>query len=322
MATERILIKSTPGTPQKRTDFESLFTDFLSYIDVKNKSAETYAKAIKQFFVYLKKEGIQAPTRADIIAYREELTKSHKPATVQLYISAVKLFFSWLGQRGIYSNIADKVKAPAQDRGHKKSYLTDAQAARVLQAAKDNRRNYALLSLMMTTGIRTIEASRANIEDLDTIAGQPALYIQGKGHDDKKDYVKIAPEVENALRDYLQTRAGSAPADPLFISESNRSGGRLTTRSISRIAKETMKSAGFNSERLTAHSLRHTAAHLNLENGGTVEETRELLRHANVETTYIYINEMNREKNNSENRIAAAIFKGIYSPPGNRKKGG
>ena len=82
----------------------------------------------------------------------------------------------------------------------------------------------------------------------------------------------------------------------------------MTTRSISRVAKENLVAAGLESDRLTAHSLRHTAATLNLLNGGTVEETQQLLGHANIKTTLIYSHALERAKNESENRIAAAIF--------------
>lgn len=62
------------------------------------------------------------------------------------------------------------------------------------------------------------------------------------------------------------------------------------------------------SDFLTGHSMRHTAATLNLLNGGTVEETRQLLGHTNINTTLIYSHALERAKNNSEERIAKAIF--------------
>ena len=82
----------------------------------------------------------------------------------------------------------------------------------------------------------------------------------------------------------------------------------MTTRSISRLAKESLIQVDLNSDRLTAHSFRHTAATLNLLNGGTVEETQQLLDHANINTTLIYSHALERASNNSENRIAMAIF--------------
>ncbi len=69
-----------------------------------------------------------------------------------------------------------------------------------------------------------------------------------------------------------------------------------------------MRAAGLDSERLTAHSLRHTAATLNLLAGGSVQETQQLLRHSNIGTTMIYAHNLERAANNSEARIAAALF--------------
>ena len=82
----------------------------------------------------------------------------------------------------------------------------------------------------------------------------------------------------------------------------------MTTKSISRICKESLIAAGYDSDRLTAHSFRHTAATLNLMNGASVEETQQLLGHKNINTTLIYSHALERAKNNSEKRIAKAIF--------------
>ena len=82
----------------------------------------------------------------------------------------------------------------------------------------------------------------------------------------------------------------------------------MTTRSISRAAKEYMVEIGLDDERHTAHSLRHTAATLNLLNGATLEETQQLLGHASITTTQIYAHALERANNNSEYRIAAAVF--------------
>lgn len=163
--------------------------------------------------------------------------------------------------------------------------------------------------LMITAGLRTIEVIRADIEDLRTVGDSAALFIQGKGKDEKTDYVKVAEPAEDAIRAYLKARGAAEPKQPLFASEANRnSGERLTTRSVSRIVKEALIEAGFDSDRLTAHSLRHTAATLNLLNGGSLAETQQLLRHTSINTTMIYNHQLDRAKNNSETRVAKAIF--------------
>ena len=290
-----------------------LFSRWTKYIDAKPKTIETYTKAINQFLYWLKDNGIHQPTRADVIAFKEYIASSHKPTTAQNYLMAVKQFFKWTNQERIYPNIADNVKAVKLDKGHKKDYLTTLQVKEMLLTADGSTltglRDYAILSLMVTTGLRTIEVARANFEDMRTVADFTALYIQGKGHTEKTEYIKLTAPVEAAIRAYLKARGSVKANEPLFCSTSNRDkGSRLTTRSISRIAKTHLVEAGLNSERLTAHSLRHTAATLNLLNGGSVEETQQLLRHTSINTTLIYSHALERAKNNSEQRITDAIF--------------
>lgn len=290
-----------------------LFRRWTSYIDASPKTIDTYSKAIKQFFIYLQENGIRQPQREDIVAYREYLKEDHKPTTVQSYLAAVKLFFKWTEQEGFYPNIADRVKGAKIDTEHKKDYLTTKQVNKLLGAIDRStlkgKRDYAMLSVMVTTGLRTISIINANIEDIRTAGDATALFYKGKGHEEKATYVKLAEPVEDAIRDYLTARGTTDGTEPLFSSVANRnSGGRMTTRSISRVAKNSLIDVDLISDRLTAHSFRHTAATLNLLNGGTVEETQQLLDHANINTTLIYSHALERAKNNSEKRIAKAIF--------------
>ena len=290
-----------------------LFNSWIAYIDASQKTVETYTRNIRQFVYYLEDRGITMPTRADIVAYKEYLLETKKPTTVQGYLMAVKQFFKWTEQEHLYPNIADKVKAPKLDADFKKDNLTSKQAGKLLKSIDTDtlkgKRDYAILSLMLTTGLRTIEIERANVEDLRNVGDFTALYVQGKGHLERTDYVKVPAPVEEAIREYLSFRGKVNDTEPLFASVSNHNGnGRMTTRSISRIAKDNMIDAGFNSSKLTAHSLRHTAAILNLLNGGSLEETQTLLRHSSPTTTSIYTHRIERLNNNSEERIASAIF--------------
>lgn len=292
---------------------EELGRQFVNFIDATPQSIATYKASIKRLFDFFAAAGISHPTRADILAYRDELKKKYKPTTVSLHMTAARLFFQWTAQQGLYPNIAKHIKGAKLDRGHKKDYLTSRQVKAVFSTAKADtvasKRDYAILAIMITGGLRCIEVVRANIEDLRTAGDDAALYIQGKGHEEKTDYIKLPAQVENAIREYLNARGETDERAPLFCSDSNNSkGGRLTPRSISRLVKNHMKAAGYNSDRLTAHSLRHTAATLNLLNGGTPQETQQLLRHSNINTTMIYCHALERANNNSENRIAGAIF--------------
>lgn len=286
---------------------------FFMFIDVKAKSADTYKKATKQFMKYLAENGITEPTRETVISWREYLRAEHKPTTIQLYLTAVKLFFSWLEQEGVYKNIANKVKGVKIQKGHKKDSLTSNQSKEVLSdidtTTAKGKRDFAIVALLLTTGLRTIEIVRADVADLRTVGDSTVLFIQGKGRDEKSEYVKVAPQVEKALREYLKTRDGLNNDEPLFTSTSNENkGGRLTTRTISKIAKTSLVNAGLNSDRLTAHSFRHTAGTLALMNGAELTQVQQLLRHSNINTTMVYLHSIDRAKNNSEAIVADAIF--------------
>lgn len=302
------------GTLTERPEIGAeLFSRWTSYIDASPKTIETYTKNIKRFFAYLTENGISQPQREDIVAYRDYLKLEHKPTTVQGYLAAVKLFFQWTAQEGLYPDVAQRVKGAKLDTEHKKDYLTTKQVVKMLGAIDRSTlkglRDYAMLSLMVTTGLREVSIVRADIGDIRAYGDETALYYQGKGHEEKAEPVKLAEPVEDAIRAYLRARGETDPKAPLFASIANRNGGeRMTTRSISRVAKESMIAVGLESDRLTGHSLRHTAATLNLLNGGTVEETQQLLGHANINTTLIYSHALERAKNNSEKRIATAIF--------------
>ena len=292
---------------------EDLYTRFIAYIDASPKTIQTYDRAIQQFYRYMQEHGITHPVREDIIAYRDSLKESHKPTTVQNYITALRQFFKWTEQEGLYKNVADKIKGAKISKDHKKDYLSGKQVKTILdhisKEAEIDKRDYAILAVMVTGGLRAVEVVRANVEDLRTLGDTAVLYLQGKGRDEKTDYVKLPHPVEQALRAYLKGRKNIKGLDPLFTSTSNNNrGGRVTTRTVSGLVKSRLVSAGYDSERLTAHSLRHTAATLNLLNGGSLEETQQLLRHGNLNTTMIYVHSMNRAKNQSETRIAHAIF--------------
>ena len=170
-------------------------------------------------------------------------------------------------------------------------------------------RNFAMFGLMAVCGLRTIEISRADIADLRNVAGVTCLYIQGKGKTSKSDFVKVPPQVEKAIRAYLNARGNVSGNAPLFASCSRRNRNqRLTTRTISGVAKSAMINAGYISERWTAHSLRHTSVTIALMAGNTLDDVKAFARHNSVNTTLIYAHNINRLKSACEASIAKAIF--------------
>lgn len=298
---------------QETDSLENMGKRWLAFLDVSPKSEETYRKDLKAFFYWMRDNEIREPKREDILKYKADMLATHKASTVQAYLTTVKLFFSWLELEGLYKDISKHIKGVKVESGHKKDFLSVAQVKNLLSVVPNEtlqeKRDYAIITLLVTTGLRTIEIVRANIEDLSELGGEKVLYIQGKGRTEKAEYIKIAPKVYNAIEDYLEGRGEASKEEPLFISHSNRNEGeRLTTRTISGLCKKYFIEAGYNSDRITAHSLRHTAGTLALLNGSTPEQVQQMLRHKNINTTLIYRHDIERINNNSELRIADAIF--------------
>lgn len=293
---------------------DDLYARFIAYLDAKPKTVQTYTRALKQLFVWLHDNGITQPSFEDIKAYRDAVAASHKPTTVQAYVFVVRRFFEWTESEGLYPNVAGKLKGAKLDREPKKDYLTSEQAKAVLSGMErdtvQGKRNYAIVALMLTGGLRDIEVSRACIEDLRTAGNHTVLYVQGKGRDEKTEYVIVPAQAERAIREYLRERGTVEPTEPLFTSLSNNSKGQgMTTRSISGVCKAAMVAAGYDSDRLTAHSLRHTAVTLALiANGGDVQEAQQFARHANIATTMIYAHNLEKQRNRCSRLVADSIF--------------
>lgn len=258
-----------------------------------------------------------------------------KPNTVNQYLRTVCQFFKWTAAAGIYPDIAANIHAPkVRHDTHRKESLTPAEvlqieesitrhaearaqaaqemqkdtAGRTQRTEEQGKRLLAIYLLAVNAGLRTIEISRANIKDLETKGGRTWLYIWGKGHTEPDQKKPLAHEVATAIKDYLQTRTDRPTgASPLFVSTGNRSGGqRLAPTTISTMLKQAMREAGFDSERLTAHSLRHTAGTNAQELTGNLYLTQQYMRHSNPSTTEIYLH-------NDTGRQEAELAQQLYN---------
>ena len=290
------------------------FSRFIDYTDRKDSTVKGYITCIKQFALYLENNGITQPVRADIKAYRDYLESSTlAPGTQHQYLRAVKHFFRWTASEGLYPNIADNIHgAKVRHDVHKKDALqredVKAIADSIDTSTEQGSRLYAMYMLCVICGLRTIEIHRADICDLKTVGGISYLYLQGKGHDDKDAPVMLIPEVKAAIDAYLQLRTDKYDAkSPLFVSTSNRSkGGRVATTTISTMLKQMLINAGYDSDRLTAHSLRHTSGTGAHKCGLDLYSVQHLMRHSDPATSEIYIHDDEHEKAEAKGR------KGIY----------
>lgn len=294
---------------------QELANRFVEYIDVSAISMKSYNSGIKKFLTFLHENTISQPTRETVLLYKKTLTEKYSASTLALYLSALRRFFSWCESEGLYPNITSGVKSPKLSHEHKRDAFSADELNGIIKGMKHNtleaKRNYAIFTLIAGTGLRTVEVSRANIGDMHRVAGIWMLDVQGKGHSAKDAFVKLAEPVKQAIDEYLSARGHVSDNEPLFASCSRRNkGGRLTTRTISQVCKSTMIHAGYNSHRLTAHSLRHSAITLALMAGQALDDVSAFARHSSVSITMVYNHAINRMKSLCESAIASAIFRG------------
>lgn len=287
---------------------EELVNSFINAQDVKQSSKQLYRRTLQQYLNWVNKKSylLSEIARPQIIEYKEELLSSGMSSlTVGSYITSVRRFYEWAEANKLYPNVAKGIKTPKRKQQFRKQPLLPEQATELLNHYKDKApREYAIINLLLRAGLRTIEVVRANIEDITYKGSQRVLLVHGKGRDEKDNFVILTDKAYKPIEDYLTSRGRIKSSEPLFISTSNNSkGDRLTTRTISYIAKEGLKAIGLDANSFTAHSLRHTTAVNILRAGGSLEMAQYTLRHTNPATTQIYtatLNEERRLKNSGE----------------------
>jgi integrase/recombinase XerD len=280
---------------------DELTEKFILSQDVKGSSRELYRRTLRQYLNWINKAGLSLAdiTREELIKYKEELLSSGLSSlTVGSYITSVRRFYEWTEANKYYPNVAKGLKAPKRKQQFKKRPLLPLQATALLTYYRDKAlRDFAVVNLLLRTGLRTIEAIRANVEDITYIGSQRVLLVHGKGRDERDNFVILTDKAYQPIADYLASRGKVNGSEPLFISTSNNSKGeRLSTRTISLIAKEGLKAIGLNDRAFTAHSLRHTTAVNILRAGGSLETAQFTLRHSNPATTQIYTATLNEER--------------------------
>lgn len=291
-----------------------LYELFERELDASEKTRATYARSLRQWRRFLEARGETEAeaTRETVLAYRDELQEAGKSAaTVNAYLTAVRALYAWLEARKIYPNVAAGIKGQRRNPNSPKDALTREQAARLLDKQPETlqeKRDYALVNLLLRRGLRTVEAARANIGDVRQVNGQAVLYVQGKGYADKGDFVVLNEACLVPLYAYLEARGEKDPSAPLFAGIGNRNkGGRMSTRAISRLVKEAMQREGISSANLTAHSLRHTAVTFALLGGASVQEAQAMARHRNISTTLIYAHNLDRMDAAAEHALDAYL---------------
>jgi integrase/recombinase XerC len=210
-------------------------------------------------------------------------------STVARRLAAVRTFGKFLCRQGVLAtNPAVALRSP---RVGKKlpHFLTVADVERLLAAAGGithlGRRDRAILETLYSAGVRVSELVGLNLSDMNLVEG--LLVIRGKGK--KERLALLGDHAISALQTWLTHRAdllglAGRTTEAVFL---NKSGTRLTTRSVGRLLAKYLKRSG-NDPRTTPHTLRHSFATHLLDNGADIRGVQELLGHKSLTTTQVY----------------------------------
>lgn len=297
-------------------ELENLADNFFKFRRFKSeKTRQSYCVAIRQMFKWLAVNGITQPSRADLEKWLDRLSygvkekdsagkeiwieKPRSASTVNLYATASRIFFAWLADEKLYSNIADKLKTnvTVDNTVHKKGALTATEGAKLIQTVQSNKnkkfrksdaeknmRDVAMIMMMMFSGCRTVELMRANVADfISAKRNGGTMPIQRKGHTEKDGFTRLATQTITAIEKYLElrgidttdtnddTRNKTFDNAPLFATI------RKTTI---RNADKSVKSISERGDRLSTQSIsKITKKYLRSINKGGSEYSAHALRH-------------------------------------------
>jgi len=278
-------------------------------------TVKKYTQAIAHFWLWFEQEEcvplhLSHLTPIALIGYRNELQHEQQKSinTINLRISALRTWCAWLVDQGYLSlDPAARVKLISGETGSKREGLSGSQVNALLrqtQVSRDPARNYAIVQVLLQTGIRLSECSGLTFGDI-TFGERSGLLLVRAGKGNKVRSVPLNSSARDALATYVAPRLGiekpsikaiaakwPKPAspqafEPIFLSQK---GGALTTSAMGQMIADLVKAAGeLVPEETSAHTLRHTFARSYLaQYPGDVVGLATLLGHSSLDTTRLY----------------------------------
>lgn len=282
--------------------FNQVRNEFISSLDVRDNSRALYSRILNQFAKWVVTTGrnIKTLKRSDILSYKSDLLEFGKSEnTIDSYLTVIRRFYEYCENNGDHENIAAGIKLRHKRIGYRKSHLSIDeinQLYRVVNTATlSGKRDYALINLMLRSGIRCIEASRLRVCDVNMSDNRCYILIQRKGDNDRTERLGLTNKAVQPVIDYLHYRGVSSDKESVFLSHCSIGEHQLSARSISKIITNYMKQAGVYSKRKTPHSLRHTAAVQAILNKVPIKEVQLLLGHRRIETTEVYLKSIDED---------------------------
>ncbi|WP_303141212.1 tyrosine-type recombinase/integrase [uncultured Parabacteroides sp.] len=282
--------------------FTKLSKDFVANQDIRDNSRALYLRILNQFakWVVITGRNIKGLKRSDVIEYKSTLLREEKSEnTIDSYLTVVRMFFEYCEAIGEHENIAAGIKIKHKRIGYRKSHLSIDEISSLYSVigteTVSGKRDYALINLMLRSGIRCVEASRLRVCDVSMYDGKCSILIQRKGDNERTERLGLTNKAIQPVMDYISFRGVSDRSEYVFLTHCTTGEHPLTAKGISKIVTGYMKMAGVYSKQKTAHSLRHTAAVQAIMNKVPIKEVQLMLGHRRVETTEIYLKSIDED---------------------------
>jgi len=277
----------------------SRFLRKLRKLDLSPRTVRSYEHDLRMFQRWLEESrggdavGLLEVSAIDVTRWRSEMVKMRglKPATVNRRVQALRRFYRWAVEaRAIEADPMSDVKTVRVATARRPAGLRPPEAHALLRAAGQSgrrlaARNYAIVQLMVQTGLRVSEVADLRMNDVTLRARSGEVRVrQGKGRRARE--VPLNASARRAIQTYLGQRDDGSDDMPLFLSERGKA---LSKRSIQSVISELAQRASIARVPVTAHTLRHTFAINYLQqNPGKLVDLANLLGHESVDTTAVY----------------------------------
>ena len=260
------------ATPQIVGDLHTLVVSWLRHLRAGNlapKTITTYQQSAESLARFLEDRGmptaVASVTRDHLEAYVEDQLARWKPTTASVRFRALQQFFRWLVEEGELTASPMARMRPPKLPEEPPTVMSDKELRALLAACSgtsfEDRRDTALLMLLIDTGARVGEVVGIRDDDLDLDQGE--VRVRGKGR--RVRVLPIGAKAIKALDRYLRARGRRRGISEPWLFVGAR--GKLTDSGLRQILKRRSRQAGIG--HVYPHQLRHTFAHAWLSGGGT-----------------------------------------------------
>ncbi len=305
-----------------RRDLEAAFADFLrldvAQGDASLETIRTYTGQLTAFLDWCEREGIHPAlaTADDLKLYRKSLIEGgYARATVAGRLNTVRRFYTMATAHGYRpDNPAQGLRAPRDktDRAERVKWLPLASLQALLgapdPATVKGRRDRAILALMGIHGLRRVEITRLTTDKIDLDAG--TLRVCGKG--DKWRTIDLVDITRNLLQAHYSTRFPSGSVVEgrrvfVSISRHGKQGESLSVLGVSKMVDGFLEALGMKCKGVSCHSLRHSFATHALAAGARLDAISRALGHADLKSTMVYSQIVDRQKQNPAAFLVGAL---------------